>query len=61
MSTKPNPKFLTLTLWTWLAPLWTWLRLQPALSAKNYKKENDTGMKPKVISKSRFPGDGVGL
>ena len=25
------PQNLTLTLWTWLAPLWTWLRLQPTL------------------------------
>jgi len=36
MSTKPNLKpNPNLTLWTWLGPLWTWLRLQPTLSAKS--------------------------
>ena len=41
MSTKPNLKpNPNLTLWTWLGPLWTWLRLQPTLSAKSQASYN---------------------
>ena len=55
MSTKPNPNpnrnpNLTLTLWTWLAPLWTWLRLQPTLSGHMCRWQFTCTSKPATVS-----------